>query len=165
MNLTEKAAYLQGLAEGLGVDDATKEGKVIKELLTLVSDMADKLEAVDGELTELRDYIEEVDEDLGSVEEDLYGDDEDADEDEEDDGDDGDGYYEMVCPSCGETICFDESLDTDELVCPACGEKITDIEICDGKCDTCEDEDCDAKQEFFRIREMAPECEFPVLFM
>ena len=28
MTITEKAAYIKGLAEGLGLDDTTKEGKV-----------------------------------------------------------------------------------------------------------------------------------------
>ena len=52
------------------------------------------------------------------------------DEDEDCDGDcencsgcDDTDYYEIVCPSCGETVCFDESLDPENLTCPACGEK------------------------------------------
>lgn len=145
MNITEKAAYIKGLAEGLGVAKEGNEGKVIAEMLDLLSEMSEKLSFLEGENKELRDYIEELDEDLGAVEEDFYcGDDEDDDEyddeDEEDDDedeDDGDGYYEVVCPSCGETVCFDESLDPDELVCPACGEKIGGIELCDGECDAC----------------------------
>ena len=32
-------------------------------------------------------------------------------------------YYEIVCPSCGETVCFDQELDPENLICPACGEK------------------------------------------
>ncbi len=149
MNITERAAYLKGLAEGLGVNDTTKEGKMISEMLTLIGDMADKIEALDRECAELREYVEELDEDLGQVEEDFYIDDEDAEDDEDDDEevdvDEGE-YYELVCPSCGETICFDDSLDTDELVCPACGEKVTDIEICDGNCEACEDK-CEAYAE------------------
>ena len=146
MNITERAAYIKGLAEGLGVDASTKEGKIIGEMLTLLSDMADKIEALDAECGELREYAEELDEDLGAVEEDLYvSDDEDDEEYDGEDDEDGE-YYELVCPSCGEIICFDESLDTDELVCPACGEKVTDIEICDGNCDGCDDK-CEAFEE------------------
>ena len=36
-------------------------------------------------------------------------------------------YFEIVCPSCGETICFDESVDPEELTCPACNEKFACI--------------------------------------
>ena len=32
-------------------------------------------------------------------------------------------YFEVECPSCGDTICFDSTIDPEELVCPACGEK------------------------------------------
>lgn len=141
MNISEKAAYLKGLADGLDLPNDTKEGKVIAEMLTLIGDMADKIEALDAETRELREYIEEVDEDLGAVEELIYGDDDsEDDEDEDDDCEDEDdsGYYELVCPSCGENVCFDDSLDPDELVCPACGEKINDVELCDGNCSICE---------------------------
>ena len=32
-------------------------------------------------------------------------------------------YFEVECPACGDTICFDSTIDPEELVCPACGEK------------------------------------------
>ncbi len=150
MNITEKAAYIKGLAEGLGVTKEGNEGKVISEMLDLLAEMSEELSFLKGENKELRDYIEELDEDLGAVEEDFYcGEDEDDYDDEEDEDEDeegGDGYYEVVCPSCGETVCFDESLDPDELVCPACGEKIGGIELCDGECDDCA-RDCDGRKE------------------
>ena len=48
----------------------------------------------------------------------------DDDEDWLDDEDDVDGdFYEVTCPSCGEAICFDESVEPENLTCPACGEK------------------------------------------
>ena len=34
----KKAAYLQGLVDGLGIDDTTKEGKIIKAMSTLHGD-------------------------------------------------------------------------------------------------------------------------------
>ena len=43
----------------------------------------------------------------------------------------------MVCPACGETICFDGSIDPEELACPACGEKF--------ECIVSEDETTDAE--------------------
>ena len=145
MTINENAAYLKGLAEGFGIG-ASKEGEIINKLLELVSDMTDKIGALEAECAELREYIEEIDEDLGAVEDDIYLDDEDDDEYDEDDEDIDDGFYQMECPSCGEEICFDDSLDTDELVCPACGAKVTDIEICDGNCDACDDEECKDQQ-------------------
>ena len=89
------------------------------------------------DLVDLQEYIEEVDEDLEAVEdfldEECEGDCDDCDDydcecnscydDEEDDGE----YFEVECPSCGDKVCFDESIDPEELVCPACGEKFSCI--------------------------------------
>ena len=131
MKLTEKAAYLKGLADGLDFDKTTKEGKLIAALLDMVDALAEKVDELDMDVQELNDYCEELDEDLGDVEEVLLGDDE---EDDYCDGDcedcDGcddymDETYEVECPKCHETICFDETLDPENLVCPACGEKIS----------------------------------------
>ena len=137
MTLNEKAAYIKGLADGLDYDKTTAEGKIIAALLELVSDMTEELEAINEDLVDLQEYIEEVDEDLEAVEdfldEECEGDCDDCDDydckcnscydDEEDDGE----YFEVECPSCGDKVCFDESIDPEELVCPACGEKFSCI--------------------------------------
>ena len=72
MNLNEKAAYIKGLADGLGIDESSKEGKLIRALIDLTADMADVIAEQAEEIDVLNDYIEEIDEDLGSVEEMLY---------------------------------------------------------------------------------------------
>ena len=43
MELSKKAAYLQGLVDGLGVDESTKEGKIIKAMSALLAEMAEAL--------------------------------------------------------------------------------------------------------------------------
>ena len=149
MNLTEKASYIKGLTDGLDLDKTTKEGKVIAALLDLVDDMAKEIadirndiNDIDEDMDYLNDYVEELDDDLEAVEDFLdeecdADEDEDEEEDEYDDGTGCDGvcdncdgtacsdedYYEIVCPSCGETVCFDGELDPENLICPACGEK------------------------------------------
>lgn len=145
MGIKESAAYLKGLSDGLGINDATNEGKIIVKLLELVGDMAEKIDILEKQNEELYSYIEEIDEDLGNLEEDLYSlDDEEDYSDLNEDGDylpDGDeDYYEIECPSCGEKICFTDDVDVEELVCPACGELVSDTELvgCDGDCDSCD---------------------------
>ena len=132
MGITEKAAYLKGLFDGYEIDATAKEGKIISELLTLVADMADEISALKADNRELHEYVEELDHDLGEVEEILVEDDCDCDCDDCDcDCDDCDcdcdledeDFFEIDCPSCGETVCFDETIDPEDLVCPACGEK------------------------------------------
>ena len=147
MNINKESAYLRGLLEGYELDSNKKETKLFTKMLELIDEMADHITALEADNAEMREYIEELDHDLGAVEEDLYmtdDDDECYDEEEEDEFDEEDGeYYELECPSCGEIVCFDESLDPDDLVCPACGEKIADVQLCDGECDTCEDKTCE----------------------
>ena len=133
MTINEKAAYIKGLAEGVELDASTKEGKLIAALIDLVSDMADAIEELEEDVDTALDYCEELDEDLGAVEEILLDDECDCDDDCECDGDCDccdedcdlcdDEYFEVECPACGETICFDGSIDPEELACPACGEK------------------------------------------
>ena len=153
MGISENAAYLKGLFDGYEIDKSSKEGKIIGEMLTLIADMADKINALEADNKELHEYVEELDHDLGEVEEEVYFyDDEDYEDDYEDyddlnddedyDFEDDGDYYEIECPSCGDIVCFDESLDVEDLVCPACGEKIGDVELCDGNCAEC-DEDCE----------------------
>ncbi len=131
MTISEKAAYIKGLADGLKLDVNTAEGKVISELLNLVSDMADELADIREDATQLRDYVEELDDDLALVEEDLYDDGEFEDEDEP-------AFFEATCPTCGETICFDDSIDPEDVACPNCGERFDCSGCeCDGECEGC----------------------------
>ena len=43
MNITEKAAYIKGLAEGLELDPKDKNTKVLKALIDLVQEMAEEV--------------------------------------------------------------------------------------------------------------------------
>ncbi len=146
MTLTEKAAYIKGLADGLDFDKTTAEGKLINALLDLTSELCDAIDEIDEDLATLNEYIEEIDEDLGAVEEYLLDEEDcdlcDCDDDDcdccdccdcdDDDFDEDEDYYEVICPGCGETICFDSSIDPENLTCPACNEKFACL---------CEDDD------------------------
>ncbi|MBQ2768197.1 MAG: hypothetical protein IJF49_09025 [Clostridia bacterium] len=147
MTLTEKAAYLKGLAEGTALDAAKPETKLINAMLDLIGDLTEALDRLEETTDTLHDYIEEIDEDLGEVEEfimDEFGDDDcDCDCCCDDDDDEDDEYYEITCPSCGEVICFDETVDPADLVCPACHEHFDCICDCDACAECCEDEEED----------------------
>ena len=145
MTISEKAAYMKGLAEGLNLDDTTPIGKVMEKVLDLLSDLSAEVTDLREETNSLREYAEVLDEDLGDVESDLWGDDDEDDEDDEDDDEDETGFYEATCPACGETVCFDDSIDPEEVVCPACGEKFSCVIDCDGDCESCDG--CDEPEE------------------
>ena len=128
--MREKAAYLKGLVEGLGIDETTKEGKVIKAMSELLCEMAQAIDGIDEDVTQAYDQINDLSEELEDLEADLYEDDEEADEDEADDAeaeeDDNadvasEPYYEVACPACGETVYVSEDdLDAGEAICPSC---------------------------------------------
>jgi len=139
MTITEKAAYIKGLVEGLELDGASKEGKVLLAVIDMISDMAEDITDIAEDIEYLDEYIEELDEDLGALEEYVYELDDECEYDECEDcecdcddcdcdceyngEDDDEEYFEVECPSCGETVCFDSTIDPEELICPSCGEK------------------------------------------
>ena len=149
MTIVEKAAYLKGLTEGLGIDPESKEGKLWGALNDLLHDMAheiedlhecnmDHAEALD-EIAEELSYLEELTCDLDMPEDfDEYdecdgdcgccscdcGDDEDDYDDDEDEEIEYDGIiYDATCPVCGVEISFgQETLEEGSVNCPGCGE-------------------------------------------
>lgn len=132
MTNTEKVAYIRGLAEGLELDDSKKEVKVLNAIIDLLDDLAMSLADLEDGYSDMADQLDAVDEDLGSLEDDFYGDDED-DEDDEDTR-----YYEVTCPNCHETICLSEDIIEDgQMDCPNCGETL-EFDI-----DECDDDGCD----------------------
>ena len=123
MNLTEKIAYIKGLAEGLNLDETKPEVKVINAIVELLDDMAYSVADMEELYDELSAQVDEIDQDLADVESDVY-DDEDCDccdccdeEDEED------PFYEVTCGACGQTLNVSEDVLLEgEIECPNCGE-------------------------------------------
>ena len=147
MTIVEKAAYLKGLAEGLGVDPDSREGKLWGALNDLLSDIAHEIEDLQSGALDFADTLDEFGDELGYLEEltcdldrpedfvddgcsgdcdncafDYFSDEED--EDDEELGYDG-VLYDVKCPVCGEEITFDEdTLELGSIECPKCGETL-----------------------------------------
>lgn len=144
MTITEKAAYVKGLAEGLEIDGSTKEGKIINALIDTLADMALTVSDLEEQVDELVSQMDSFDEALESLEEDVY--------DDDDDGhghghhycdchdDDEDEMYEVCCPTCGDFVSVDAALlERGKITCPNCGE-LLEFDLED---DEDEDEDID----------------------
>lgn len=132
MDLNAKAAYIRGLMTGMEFDPASKNGKVIAAMMDLLEEMAAQVVEHDNALDQVYDELETLDQDVDDIVSDLYTDGEDEDDSEEDGDEDGDdGLYEVTCPNCGKVSTVDEEtlLDqTQELVCPYCNASF-DIEL------------------------------------
>ena len=141
MTLTEKVAYLKGLAAGLEHDKDSKDTKIFEAMFDILEDMALTVNDIDEDLSAVEELVDAIDEDLDELEEYVFYDD-------EDDCCDcdccGEELYEIECPSCGEEILLDdEMLDEQFIECPACGENLElaiEFDDCDCDCGCC---DCD----------------------
>ena len=129
MTISEKVAYLKGLADGLDLDkEPSKEGKIIAKIIDVLEDVGFAVEDLEVEVEALTDGMESMAEDRLLFSDD-YEDDDYDDEDEDDTldlSDLGDDFFEIECPSCGEDIVIDESvLDIGEVTCPNCGDRFS----------------------------------------
>ena len=138
MTISEKVAYLKGLAEGLNIDtEKSKEGKLISVMIGILEEIGMSIEDLEENTEALGEEIDAISDDLSDVEKVVY-DDEDEDEDDECCCDDDD-FFEVECPNCGETLMIDESvLEEGVIQCPGCKQKFA-LDLSD-ECG-CEDED------------------------
>ena len=129
MEITEKVAYIKGLAEGMELDTDKKIGKLLSAIIDVLDDMALEIEDLKDAQEELGDGLDAVSDDLEDVEDVVFGEDDEDDEDEDDyeydELDEDEDCYATTCPTCEETIYFDESvLEDGQVICPNCGEKL-----------------------------------------
>ena len=126
--ITNRTSYLRGLAEGLNIDKEKAENKLMLEMLTVMDEMAGKIQELDTDLDELDEYVASMESDLSDVEDVLF-----AEEDELDDDDDYEEYAEneeidVSCSNCGKefTIRAGDVNFEGDVLCPACGKSILD---------------------------------------
>ena len=128
MDLNAKAAYIRGLMTGMEFDPESKNGKIIAAMMDLLEEMATTVVEHDDALDQVYDELETLDQDLDDVVSDLY--ELEDDEDDEDDEEPAD-LYEVTCPNCGAVVTVDEdTLLSQDLTCPNCHAAF-DIEIKD----------------------------------
>ena len=134
MTISEKVAYLKGLAEGLTLDvEKSKEGKLISVMIGILEEVGLSIEDLEENALALGEEIDVLSDDLADVESVVF----DEDEDDED-------YFEVECPNCKEELCIDEDvLEAGFIECPNCHEKFA-LEVNEDECGCgCEDEDDD----------------------
>ena len=145
LTITEKVAYLKGLADGVELDAGTKEAKIFKAIFDVLEDMALTVTDLDESLDLVTEQLDAVDEDLDDLETYVYEElgECDCDECGEWDDFDDDEMFEKECPACHKPFFLDEyMLDEDFIECPNCGEKL-ELSV-DYDCDCgCEDDDKD----------------------
>ena len=115
--IKEKVAYLRGLAEGMEIG-ADNNGKLLKAIIETMDEMANSIDENECSIAELDECVDDIYDELDDIDDYLS-------EDDDDDFDEDD-FVELECPSCGETVYFDQTMleSNDKLLCPNCGEVI-----------------------------------------
>ena len=100
MTISEKVAYLKGLAEGLNLDvEKSKEGKLISVMIGILEEVGLSIEDLEENALALGEEIDDEDED---------------------------DYFEVECPNCEEPIVIDDkALAEGEVECPNCQTKFS----------------------------------------
>ena len=134
MTLSEKAAYLKGLMDGIKLDTEKDENRLLKAVVDLIQDMAVSIDDLEDNAIAVSDELDEIEENLDAIDEYLM-DDDDEDDDYMDYDDEGydlgdddfdygeDAVYEVTCPKCGTLHQFSEKdLLDGSKPCSKCGE-------------------------------------------
>ena len=138
MELSERVAYLRGLAEGMKLDTTTNEGKLLSVMIDVLEDVALEIADVKENALDIGEELDALSDDLAEVEDFLCELDDDDDDDDDDDEccccgdddeccccDDDEQFYEVKCPQCGDEITVDEDvLALGAIDCPNCGAKL-----------------------------------------
>lgn len=130
-NISERAAYLRGLADGLGLDGQTPEQRVIREILKLLEDVGNEADKQQKQFAAIATRLNSLSTELETLQNDLY-----EEYDYEDDPDSpenlgralgvipsapaahGDSLSYLHCPHCGEAFLRADG----DARCPHCGQ-------------------------------------------
>ena len=121
MTISEKVAYLKGLAEGLNLDtEKSKDGKLISVMIGILEEVGLSIEDLEENALALGEEIDVLSDDLADVESVVF------DEDENDEEDYDDDWFEVECPTCEEPLIIDdEALAEGFIQCPNCQSKFS----------------------------------------
>lgn len=112
-DMSEKVSYLQGLTEGLNITEGSAQGKIISGMLNVMNEMANELNLIQQDFAEIKEYIENIDDDLFELEECILEEDE---------------FTQLKCLNCGEKLLIENEIledeDRIEVICPSCNEVV-----------------------------------------
>lgn len=124
MTITEKVAYIQGLFDGLKLDtEKSGEARILSEVLDVLREAGQQLDGMEAAMDQFDEELDALGDSVAELEEAVFEDD----DDDEDFGgfdEDGEDFFEVPCPTCGEDLVVDdEALAAGVVDCPACGGK------------------------------------------
>lgn len=131
-DLIDRVSRLKGMAAAMKLNMEEDSSRLMLEMLSLMGQMAEELQAMQDAHSELSEYVESLDDDLADLAESVFDDGDEADDgpmhmdDDEPDELDDEDMIVYACPHCGREIEFSPAdVDFDEdFLCPACGKAV-----------------------------------------
>lgn len=133
-DLRRRISHLQGMADRLDLRENGRSGRIMAEMVDVLREIALDVEEINANQLELEGYVEEIDSDLMSLEEEVYPEFTSETDDRETpigDFEDDDTYIELECPRCGEESYYNSALFNEpgiQLSCPHCGNIVFDAD-------------------------------------
>lgn len=115
MTVTEKVSYLKGLASGLDLDANDKTVKLLNAIIDTLDEMAEAMSELELDVVDICDQVDAVDEDLSEVEDYLF---------DVDEAEDEDDLYEVKCPECDDSMIVSIDMLDDTIECANCGTEL-----------------------------------------
>lgn len=132
-SISKKAGYLEGVLSAMKLDENDPETRLKRGVVSLLSELAERIEAADDMLGELNDYVESIDDDLTELEG-MHDEDDDFEFDAFDDYD-GEEPLRLIkndvaakvmlpvrCPKCDAVYLIPGAPDR-RYACPVCDKK------------------------------------------
>lgn len=115
-----RAAYIRGLMDGMKLNQDADETKIFHAMIELLEDLAYSVEELEDECALLSEEMNELDQDLGEIEAEVYGEDCSCGHHH---AHDDMPEFSVTCPSCKQEIVLtDDMLEQDSIHCPSCDE-------------------------------------------
>lgn len=115
-DIISRVSYLSGLVNGVEIDQTTKEGKILTEIVNILKVMAEEIDDISQSQKDMGECIDAMDKDLCSLQDDIYDNDYELYEDE------GDNFIQLKCSDCGDDVYIDKDIikQKEKITCPNC---------------------------------------------
>ncbi|MCY6960476.1 CD1247 N-terminal domain-containing protein [Clostridium brassicae] len=115
-SLKNKVDSLRGLLSEIQTNGDPVQFNVLSQMSDILLEITEKIEDIENNQTEINEYVTVLDENLGNIEDELYGF-----EEEEEEFNSYD-YVDVLCEKCNEVLAIEKSLvhSDSEIICPNC---------------------------------------------
>lgn len=115
-SLKDKVDSLKEFLNQFETNGDSAQFNVLSQISDILLEMTERIEDIENDQSEMNEYVTVLDENLGNIEDELYGF-----EEEEEEFNSYD-YVDVLCEKCNEVLAIEKSLvhSDSEIICPNC---------------------------------------------